>query len=645
MCGICGYTGRRHSGLLDRMMEAIFHRGPDSAGRYEKDGIHLGNRRLKILDLEGGDQPIQNEDRTVSLVYNGEIYNFQELRRSLEEEGHVFRTETDTEVIVHLYEQYGLQCTQHLNGMFAFALWDRPRRRLILARDPVGIKPLLYCWTGSELVFASEAKALIRHPSVSPRLDHQALHDLLNIRFVPGPRTLFRGIRQLPPGQLLVLEEGGEPREVRYHSWDFPGTSKWSMDEAAEAYLETLSTAVDRQMVADVPVGLYLSGGLDSSSILAAASQVREPSSLRTYTLGFDEPTDENEEARLVARHFGTEHHEHTLQARPLDLFPRVVYHAEMPKVNATQGYYLSRFARQHVKVALSGLGGDELFYGYELYQYLWPGAVLIDSPLARILRLGAPVADWVAQGFDRAVGLVGENPRRALELTACGDDPLRYYLTLRNGWDLGRAGPPKIYTDSWREGLEQDTRDSFEGFFDRRELPFPEQVQWAEFRAKMVDDFLLNEDRMSMASSLEVRVPMLDLEMIRFAFSLPYSIKHQGRELKPVMKKALKSRLPERILTKRKWGFTFDPYEQFNKDLRSLCRRELTPEFLDDQGIFHPEFVQNVLEHEPTPKLHWHYFMVWQILGLKFWQELFLENKPWQEIEHRVIRSPTTLP
>ena len=266
---------------------------------------------------------------------------------------------------------------------------------------------------------------------------------------------------------------------------------------------------------------------------------------IRTFTLGFGEPRDENADASRVAGHFGSEHREQTLDARPLEVFPRVVYHAEMPKVNATQSYYLARFARSQVKVALSGLGGDELFFGYRLYRYLWPAALLVDSPLARLFGPTRPLFDRLASSFDRVAGLPGENPRRGLELAACAGDPLRYYVTLRNGWDLGRAGPRRVYQDVWRRELEHTTRTSFARLFDRPHLPFPEQVQWAELRGKLVDDFLLNEDRMSMASSLEVRVPMLDPEMIRFALSIPYRLRHRGRQFKPVIKRAMASRLP----------------------------------------------------------------------------------------------------
>ena len=640
MCGICGYTGSEVDGLLGRMTEVIRHRGPDADGQWHGAGMHLGSRRLRVVDLAGGDQPIFDEDRSLVVVFNGEIYNHAPLRHELEAAGHRFATRSDTEVIVHLYEQYGLDCASHLNGMFAFALWDTRRRRLLLARDPVGIKPLLYAWNGRELIFGSEAKSVLLHPSLRPELDRKALHDLLNVRFVPGPRTLFRGIRQLPAGHLLVVEQGRPPQERRYHEWRLRADREISPGEAAEGFLEILSRAMERQMVADVPLGLYLSGGLDSSALLAAASAKRQASGISTFTLGLGEPTDETADAAIVARHFGSDHRQTTISARPLELLPRIIYHAEMPKVNAPQGYYLSRFAREHVTVALSGLGGDELFFGYELYRYLWPGRLLVDSPLAGILGRLSPPVDALAQAFDRAAGLRAENSRRALELAASGGDALRYYATLRNGWDLGRATAEKLYAEDWRRGLEHTTRESLAPLFDRPDLALAEQVQWAELRGKMVDDFLLNEDRMSMACSLEVRVPLLDLEMVDFALSLPFRVKHEGRRLKPVMKKALRPLLPASILGKRKWGFTFDPYEQFRKDLRPLAEQELSEAFLREQGIFDPLFVRKILDHPPTRKLHWHYFMLWQILGFKIWQEIFLEGRDWREIEARLAGS-----
>ncbi|MFQ5524849.1 MAG: asparagine synthase (glutamine-hydrolyzing) [Thermoanaerobaculia bacterium] len=645
MCGIAGYTGAEEAGLLRRMTDAIRHRGPDAEGFLEHCDIHLGCRRLRVIDLPGGDQPIFNEDRTIGVVYNGEIYNYRELRAELRERGHELSTKSDTECIVHLYEDEGPDCCRRLEGMFAFALLDmrRPESpKLLIARDQVGIKPLVYHWDGRRLVFASEAKSVLLHPSVSAELDADALHQLLNVRFVAAPQTMFLGIRQLPPGHYLTLTNG-LLEERRYHQWSFQSHGGSSFDgsreDAAEGFLESLARCLDRQMVADVPLGIFLSGGLDSSALLAGARRAGHSGRLETFTLGFNEPTDELGDAELVARHFDTEHHPTSLSAEPLALFPRIVHHAEMPKVNAAQGYYLSRFARKRVTVALSGLGGDELFLGYDIYRYLEPGRFLVDGPLAPVLALARPLFDGMARLFDRLSGPRGENPRRMIELLASADDPMRYYLTLRNSWDLGDATAGKLYRGGWRSRIGRTTRQALEPYFDRPDLPVVEQVQWAEFRAKMVDDFLLNEDRMSMASSLEVRVPLLDVDMVDFAFSLPLALRFEGRRNKPVMKRALSPLLPPEILRKKKWGFTFNPYEQFRKDLGAVCERELTRSFIEAQGVFRYEFVRRILEAKPSPLLRWHYFMLWQILGLKFWQELFLEGTGYEEIEDRIRR------
>ena len=637
MCGICGYTGTKRPGVLRDMAERIRHRGPDAGGFFERHNIHLGSRRLRVLDLDGGDQPISNEDGSVHVIYNGEIYNFKELRLRLQEAGHTFRTDTDTEVIVHLYEDHGIECAKHLNGMFAFALYDERRRRLLLARDPVGIKPLVYSWDGSSLIFASEAKSFLAHPQFSAALNPDALHQLLNLRFVPSPLTLFKGVQQLPPGNLLILE-GGSLVQKSFHSWDFSDRTSISEADAAEEFLETLSRVMKRQMVADVPVGIFLSGGIDSSSLVAAATQAGKGSQLRTVALGLGEPTDELQDAEIVAAHFGTKHSSSTVSPDFLSLYPRVVFHAEAPKVNAVQGYFVSRFARDQVTVALSGLGGDELFIGYDIYQHLWPGRFLMDGTFSGVLRKFSGAFDFAAGWFDRMAGLRGENFRRAIELLAASDDPLRYYCTLRNGWDLRSGASQRIYTPSWNRLVSSTTRDAFSPYFNRLDLSFIERVQWAEFQSKMVDDFLHNEDRMSMANSLEVRVPLLDLEMVKFAFSLPTRVKFRNRRRKVVMRRALAPLLPPSILRKKKLGFTFNSYQQYRQGLRKLCIRELTRDFIEEQGIFRYDFIKSILDTPPSPLLRWHYFMLWQLLGLKFWQEIFLENRHWREIEERIL-------
>jgi asparagine synthase (glutamine-hydrolysing) len=634
MCGICGYTGAELPGLLGRMTDRLRHRGPDAAGFLEADDVHLGARRLRVVDLATGDQPIFNEDGTIGVVFNGEIYGFAPLREELERAGHHFRTRSDTEVLVHLYEQEGIAGFARLDGMYAAALYDRPRRRLVVVRDPMGIKPLCFRWDGRTLVFASEVKSVLLHPAVVADLDPDALHLLLNVRFVPAPRTLFRGVEQLLPGHALVLE-GGTLRQERFHRWPedplFPGTP----EDAAAELLVCLRGAVERQLVADVPVGIFLSGGLDSSAIVAAAATAGARD-LHTYTLGFNEPTDELADAELVARHFGARHSATTVDAQPLRLYPRVVWHAEQPKVNATQGFYLSRFAREQVTVALSGLGGDELFLGYDIYRYLRPLEVG-SGPLGPAVSPAAAAARWLGPRLPGGPRL--DNARRGLSLLGAAADPLATWLTLRNAWDLpGDRMAARLYTDSWAGSVGVTTADALAPLFDRPELPVVTQVQRAELASKLVDDFLLNEDRTSMASSLEVRVPFLDLEVVRFARRLPLPIAFEGHRPKALLRRALAPLLPPETLRKRKWGFTFNPYEQIRGGgLRALWQRELTPAFLRQQGIVRPEFVAGVLAARPSPLLRWHYFTLWQLFGLKLWQELFLDGRPYEAIEERL--------
>jgi asparagine synthase (glutamine-hydrolysing) len=638
MCGICGYVGPIVPGLLARMAQRIRHRGPDAEGVLEHESIHLASRRLRVVDVEGGDQPIFNEDRSIGVVFNGELYNHRALRAELEREGHVFSTRSDTEVLVHLYEQDGVGFPRRLNGMFAFALYDYGRRRLLLGRDQIGIKPLLLWQSGERLAFASEAKSLLCHPDISPELDPEALHLLLNVRFVPGPRTMFRGIRQLPPGHLLILERGA-PTLQKYHDLQPSSSSPMPPEEAAERFFAVLEDAVDRQLVADVPVGIYLSGGLDSSAIVAAAAEHRrktgDQARLSTFALGFNESTDELDDASLVARKFATDHHQLRVSARPLLELPHAVWHTEQPKVNAVQGFVLARFARERVTVALSGLGGDELFLGYDIYRHL---ATVMEGGSARLARLGARPARAIASRLAGLGALRAENFRRAFELVGAAKDPLGAWLTLRNGWDHGSSRlAGRIYREEFRVRLGTSCKQAFAPYFDRPDLHAIEQIQMAELRSKLVDDFLLNEDRTSMASSLEVRVPLLDLEVVNFALSLPFSTRFEGERNKPVMKRALAPRLPPEILAKRKWGFTFNPHELWRASLRDHVAQELSPKYLAGQEIVRPEFVREILEARPSSLLRWHYFMVWQLLGLKLWTEIFVEGLEPEAIAERL--------
>lgn len=628
MCGICGFTGLPDRPMLNSMMESIRHRGPDAEGVFEGHRVNLGHRRLAVIDLKTGDQPLFNEHRDVCVICNGEIYNFKDLRRHLRRKGHVFYTKSDTEVLVHLYEEEGLDLARHLNGMFAFVLWDAKRRRLILCRDQVGIKPMFYAEVRNELVFASEVKAILRHKDISARLNRDSAHLLLNLRYVPGPQTLFEGVVKLPAGHLLVWEDGKKTIR-RYWEWS-DRSGELTETEAVEGFPQVLETAVRRQMVADVPLGLFLSGGLDSSAIAYAASRV-STEALQTFSIGFNEPTDELEDAALVARHFATDHRSELLSPDPLREYPLVIYHVEEPKVNSLQGYILSRYARKFVTVALSGMGGDEVFVGYDLFHQadvvrrVWMALRHFRWPLAGF----AHTARWIGMNIG---GLAFENIRRGLELLSFLDTPENCYLILRNAWDLNADSVERIYLPEVGREWVGRTREIFSTYFSSPER-FVEDALGAEFSFKMVDDFLANEDRVSMAHSLELRVPFLDREVIEWARRIPVRLLFTGGVLKYIMKQALAPVLPPETLRKPKWGFTFNPYHQFRKDLRRVAAQTLTKKRLERLNLVRPGFIEVIINHYPTPLMRWHYFFLWTVMGLVMWQDIF-EDGGWKQFQ-----------
>ena len=618
------------------MLAAIQHRGPDAEGVYEHSAVNLGNRRLAIIDLEGGGQPVVNESGSVVVVFNGEIYNHRELRSDLVARGHRFQTHTDTEVLVHLYEEYGDDLVQHLNGMFAFALWDEDRRHLLLARDPVGIKPLLYWWDGRTLVFGSESKSILRHPAVSPAPDIDAIHLLLNLRFVPAPHTLFDGIRKLPPGHRLTWD-GDSISIDQYWHWDRTPDTSLSDGDWSERIRSGLDAAVQRHMISDVPVGAFLSGGIDSSAIVAHA--VRHTSDpLKTFTLGFNEPTDELDDAQHVADWFHTDHHAETLAANPLANFPLVTWFVEEPKVNAIQGFHVSRMAAQHTKVVLSGLGGDELFAGYDIHRYLRIAGLLGKALPGPLSRLAAPLTNVAALCGQKVVGPRFENARRGLQMLSSLSDQSVLYGILRNAWDTDSRMLSAVYTDSATAQIQARTQDVLRPQFGTSG-DLISNALWAEFRGKMVDDFLHNEDRVSMAHSLETRVPFLDREFAGMAWKLPLRTRFGGGTGKRILRAAMSDVLPERVLQKPKWGFTFSSYHQFRKDLRPIAQNLLNSGSLDRLGLFNVDFLRSILEHRPSPLMRWHYFLLWMVVGLHFWCELFLDGRDPHEISETHAR------
>lgn len=611
------------------MAQALIHRGPDDEGVFlhPEGAVFFANRRLSIIDPAGGHQPVSSEDGSIVAVQNGEIYNFQELRTALIAKGHQFRSRTDSEIIPHLYEEYGAAFPRYLDGMFAIALYDVKARRLLLARDHIGIKPLYIWQRDGRLAFASEVKALLQSKDIEAAMDLNALHFLLNIRFIPGRRSLFAGIHKLPPASVLIWENG-QTREERY--WRLatkPNPLIQTPEDCSEETRSLLARAVKKQLVSDVPLGLYLSGGIDSSSLVAMAAP--EMAQLKTFSLAFNEPTDELADARVVADAFGTEHQEMTIEFDALSVFPEVTWHVEEPKENAIQLYLLSRFAAQHVKVALSGLGGDELFGGYRIFDYLRP---FVPSQKVASRGLNAAFLWPLRNAFSLVSSHLGsmqfDLAKRGIDYLLSWGAPERTYLILRNMWEYDRRHFRAIYTPEAQQQIERGVEAFFSPFFQQTVGDMREAVLRAEFAFKMVDDFLLNEDRTSMANSLEVRVPFLDKELVEFAFSIPASVKFADGGLKTVLKTAMKGILPDVTLKKPKWGFTFDSFFQFQKDLRSLAQAELTEPFIRQQGIFNYRFIRSILDHPPHRWLRWHYFLLWLILGVKVWEDLFIRKR-----------------
>lgn len=627
MCGICGIAGAgANSAIVEEMCQTLTHRGPDGSGLYMDAGVVLGHTRLSIIDLTTGDQPMKNEDGSVQVVFNGEIYNYRELRRDLLARGHCFRSTSDTEVIVHLYEEQGDAFLSRLDGIFAFALWDARRKRLLLARDYFGVKPLHYHFDGSTLRFGSELKSILVDPAVPRRVNFQALHYFLNLRYIPGEQTLVENVKRLLPAHCLVFEEGAI-RLARY--WSFAPKQETRRDEGfyVEGIRHYLREAIRKQLMSDVPLGVYLSGGLDSSAIVALMSEiVSEP--IQTFTMGFNEPTDELEDARVVADHFHTQHHEIVLSSDPLSHFPEVIWHAEEPKENILQGYLLSQFARQSVKVVLGGLGGDELFAGYDLHRFIYPAQtlhrVLPQLFADKILR---PMRSLAFGAGNRVGALELDEYRRGVQMMLALGDPERYYLILRNVWDEDSGQGDNLYGPALRGRAFVPTHTEFDDYFRDRSLGALERVLWAEFNTKMIEDFLANEDRTSMAHGLEVRVPFLDRELAAFAFSIPVDLKIRGNETKHVFRKAMQGLLPAQTLRKKKWGFSFDPYHQFQKDLGTVARRILTREQVEARGIFNYDYLKQIMDHPPHPRLRWHYFYLWNVVGFEIWHRMFIEG------------------
>ncbi len=568
------------SEMLKHMCDTIVHRGPDDEGTYVEGPVGLGMRRLSIIDLQSGSQPIFNEDGTISVVMNGEIYNFQSIRDDLVKKGHKFATGSDTEVLVYLYEEYGPDLVEHLNGMFAFALWDQSRRRLVIARDRLGQKPLYYAWTRDGLVFGSELKCLQVFPELMQDLDHTAIYHYFVLGYIPQPHSVYANIRQLPPASRIVVENGKMAID-RY--WSLPTQVDFTVpaSERQDQLRLLLADAVRLRMISDVPFGAFLSGGIDSSVTVALMAQ-QSSSPVKTFYIDFDEPEfSEREFARSVAQRYGTDHHELTARPSAIDLIDDLVCAFDEPfgDSSSVPTYLVSKLTRQHVTVALAGDGGDEAFGGYRRYQDI----------LQRRTRSAA---------FRKIAGPAGRSLQRALPRTAPGRRYFRSLGMTNDEWFVvgtNELEARDILAEDFLDGISPSaTYDLLSPCLDaadRRDALAP--YTYLDTHYYLPGDILTKVDRMSMAHSLEVRSPFMDYRLAEFAARLPVDMKIHNGVTKKILKDVFAKDLPDEVLRPRKRGFSIPLEKWFRGELKSMLSDVLHDSELAETGIFRMNEVQ----------------------------------------------------
>ena len=632
MCGITGWAnldsrtppaeGAAH--LLHAMCERMVHRGPDSEGYLLQDGIALGMRRLAIIDLLTGEQPTFNEDESIAVILNGEIYNYRELRADLEARGHTFRSASDTEILPHLYEEYGREMIQHLNGMFAFALWDDRRRRLFIARDRFGEKPLYWGVFNGSLLFASEPKVLLAHPSVRPNLSLNALRQYLSFDYVPAPLSIYEGISKLPAAHTLTLEEGRVEVE-RYWRLSYKTRQPVpSMSEAAEQLRDLLADSVSMRLVSDVPLGVLLSGGIDSSLVTALAVRA-SPETVKTFSISFAESSfDESQYARAVAKFLGTDHHEERFSASlAANLVGEIGSWMDEPcsDPSLVPTYLLSRFTRKHVTVALGGDGGDEIFAGYPMYFGHRMARAYVRVP--RFIRRG--LIEPVVNHLPVKTSNLSFDYRAKRFITASHyDEVARHHIwfgsftpddqDLLLSEDVKRASEPDIYRDARRLFAECDSNN------------LTECMQSLDAQLYLAEDILTKVDRASMAVSLEVRAPYLDHRVAEFAAGLPSRYKLHGYTSKYILKRASRGLVPPFVWRRGKKGFGVPFAKWLKGELRPLAHDLLSPERLRRSGLFNAEYVAR-LQDEHERGVANHRKLLWTLLSFELWRESFVET------------------
>jgi asparagine synthase (glutamine-hydrolysing) len=631
MCGIFGIVSDnpQHFAHADRQLRTIIHRGPDEEGSWKGDGVYLGSRRLSIIDLTTGRQPIFNEDRTLCIVYNGELYNFLDLRPQLESHGHVFATHSDTEVVLHAFEQWGIDCLRRFNGMFAFAVWDTRKRRLVIARDRIGEKPLYYYVARDRIVFGSEIKAIVADPTVPRVVSRKGLVNYLTFGHSSFPDTMYEGIFKLPPGHYMTIEGG--KTDIRQY-WDVgdepqePVRPDAGEEEVSTRILDLLDDSVRRRMIADVPVGAFLSGGVDSSAVVALMKR-HATGPVKTFSLGFTIGGAYNElpDARRVARYLGTEHHE--LQVDHVDMVGtllKLVYHYDEPYGDAANFplYLISEFARKHVKVVLAGDGGDELFGGYRRF--------VADQYAGRYQMLPS----FLSRGLIPA--LAGALPRLRRTKRILTTLPIRDPARRAASW-------LEVFTPDMRRGLllpaiqevlgDYDPTWQYAHFYNRTgghrpPLDHLNRMMYVDLKTWLADVYMEKVDKATMAVSLEGRLPILDHRLVELAFQIPSSYKIRGGATKQILKKAVAHLLPPEVLSKPKHGFAVPTDPWFRGALRDFVYETLTDPRTKARGYFDSGYVERLYRlHREGKEVY--DTPLWLLLNLELWHRTFIDSLP----------------
>lgn len=634
MCGIAGFVGFRDDVLLKRMTQIIYHRGPDECGYHISQEISVGFRRLSIIDLKTGNQPIYNEDHSIFVVCNGEIYNYAEIREDLIAKGHIFKSSSDVETIVHAYEEYGIDCVERFNGMFAIVLWDGNTKTLFFIRDRLGKKPLYYLKVGEKFLFASEIKSLLLLQGFSPEINYQSIDDFLTLRYVPGLEIMFKNIYLLAPAHILKYQNG---IFNQYEYWKITmqnGIPGYSEKDYEDHFATLLSTAVKRRMISDVPIGVYLSGGIDSS-VIAALMQANSKGKIKTFSHGFDQSTDELNYARIVAKHLNTEHHEVFIKNSDLDLLPKILYHMEMPIGNSDIiGFYLlAKLAQKHVKVILAGEGSDELFGSYVHQKTLYSGSCFkrnIPHPLlffiSKLIKF-TPLAVVNKLFPYPGYSLDNESKNKLMDYFSAKSLSEEYFSLNSLFTEKQKR---ELYTEEFYNSISNSISSRLE-IAQMLSKSDPQNILnrliLMKYKYWLPTYHLLKEDKISMSQSIEQRFPFLDYELVELAAKLPIIMKMKGSVTKYILRKVSKGLLPEKIVNRPKGPILVPVNKCFGDRFNEFLMDMLSESSVRNRGLFRYSYIETLIrQRKKNPFLYDR--QLFALLVIEVWYQIFIERK-----------------